>query len=312
MLADGGQGFDGGGALLHVLGGQLDGVLAVVALDGLLDELRSQARPHGALRAARAADAEEVGVAPAALAAAEAVGQAVAADPAVDAAAQVLAANLVALLGNTLLAEQALHAVEGLLVDQCLVAAGEGLFLGRAALVDDPAGVVSVAQDALEAGVVDLLRRAADTRPGAQPEPVQLAHQFGDGVFAGGVELEGQGQVVLALRVGDGYRDAAAIGQLVYIVEVAEARPAVGASVLGLLVDAAADVLAGLHRLVLVLGGDDGLGEESGGAVVADHRLADADQLRARLVHQVAGHPVVLLVACPPAEAPDDHVVHAG
>lgn len=129
---------------------------------------------------------------------------------------------------------------------------------------------------------------------GAQAEAVQLGLQLRDGVFAGCIELEGQCQEGCPLGVGLGDGDLAAVGQPIDGVAVAEPGPAVGAALLGLAVDAAPYVLAGLHRLVLVLGGDDGLREEGGGAVAADHGLADGDELRAGQVHQFAGLPVVL------------------
>ncbi|HEV7944009.1 MAG TPA: hypothetical protein VGP17_14565 [Solirubrobacteraceae bacterium] len=193
------------------MGGELDGPLAVVALNGGLDELGRDAAVHGAVAAAGAADAEVVGVALAALAATEAVGQAMTADAAEDRAAQVVLASLRPLLSGALLIEEHLHAVESVLVDQRLMDALERLLVGRAPLVDDPAGVVGVAEDALPTGRVDLLRRALLARPRTQAEPVQLAAEGRDGVFAGGVELKAGGDEVLAVRIGHGDGDAAAV-----------------------------------------------------------------------------------------------------
>ncbi|HET7052970.1 MAG TPA: hypothetical protein VFI09_03520 [Solirubrobacterales bacterium] len=158
VLTDGDQFLDRFGALLYVLGRELHRPLGVVAGYRVLDQLRSDVGPHGAGSAPGAVNAEVVGVALAILAPAQAVDQALAALAAEDAALQVVLVLLRALAGDALFVQQRLYAVERVLVGQSLVAAPEGLLVLGAALVDDPPGVVGVAQDALQARRGDLLR----------------------------------------------------------------------------------------------------------------------------------------------------------
>ena len=106
--------------------------------------------------------------------------------------------------------------------------------------------------------------------------------------------------------------NATAIRQQIDSVDIAKGGSAAGAADRGLLSHATLDVLSGLHRLKLVLGSDHALVEEGRSAVLADHRLGNADNAGASRAHQLAGPPVVGLVAGPAVERPHDHVVNAG
>ena len=64
--------------------------------------------------------------------------------------------NLRPLAGRALLIEQGLDGVKGVLVNQRLVSSVEHLFIRRAALIDDLADVVAVAQHVLEHGGSEL------------------------------------------------------------------------------------------------------------------------------------------------------------
>jgi hypothetical protein len=88
-LADADQGFDGLGACPHVFGAELDRMLDVEALDGLLDQLGANVRSHSAGGAIDPPGAEEIRVALAVAAGADAVGQAGAALAAKDRASQI-------------------------------------------------------------------------------------------------------------------------------------------------------------------------------------------------------------------------------
>ncbi|HXM86801.1 MAG TPA: hypothetical protein VN889_04115 [Solirubrobacteraceae bacterium] len=309
-LADLGQSVDSGLAALQAGGWQLDG--GVVALDGSLDQFRANVGPSRTGRAVDPAATEEVRVLAAVASGRDAERQPSAALAAEDAAPQVVLAHSRPLSGNSLLVKQDLHAVKGVLVDQRFMAALEDLFVRGAALVDELADVVRVAQQPLHGGGAERTGRAGGGRSGAQAQVVQLASKLGDRVFAAGVELEGCRNERAALRVKTDDGNSSAVRQFIDAVEVAETSRAVGAADAGLLLETALDALAGLHRLELVLSGDHALVEEGGGAVVADHRLGDGDQLGPGVAHQLAGLPVVALVARPARQAPDDDVLDAG
>ncbi|HEV2973698.1 MAG TPA: hypothetical protein VGX69_01720 [Solirubrobacteraceae bacterium] len=106
-----------------------------------------------------------------------------------------------ALTGNALLVQQHLHALERLRVDQRLMASLEDLLVFGAALVDNLADVVAVAEQTLDNAGAELLGNTLSSRAGTQSQPFQLGGKLGDRVFAAGVELESQGHEVSPFRV---------------------------------------------------------------------------------------------------------------
>jgi hypothetical protein len=94
LLADGYERFDGVGSTLHLAVRQFDRALAVVALNGVLDERRTDAAAHGAGRTVDACRAEVIGVVPTVLAAAQAVAESLAAVATKDAALEIVAVSL--------------------------------------------------------------------------------------------------------------------------------------------------------------------------------------------------------------------------
>ncbi|HTD09629.1 MAG TPA: hypothetical protein VK680_12125 [Solirubrobacteraceae bacterium] len=280
-------------------------------LDQLLDQLRSEVGSAEAGSPVDAAATEVVGVLATVASGRDAIGQTVAALAAVDAAPQIVLADPWALSSDPLGIQQALHLLEGVRVNQRLVPTLECLLVLGAPPVDDYARVVGIAEQALDYGRAELLRHPFGGWARAQTQAIQLVSEFGDRVFARGIELEGEGDEPSAIWVDGHDGDPSSVRKLVNAVEVAERRRTVGAANARLLVQASFDVLAGLHRLELVLSSDHALVQERGGAVVANHRLRNGDQLGSCLPHQLAGLPVVALVACPPAQAPDDHVFDA-
>ncbi|HEY4811168.1 MAG TPA: hypothetical protein VIH71_08940 [Solirubrobacteraceae bacterium] len=120
------------------------------------------------------------------------------------------------------------------------------------------------------------------------------------------------GDEAAASRVGDDRGRFASVRELLDVVEVAEACPAVGAAEAGLLAQAALDVAAGLARLILVVDRHHALHVEGLWRVLADHRLDDRHQLRARLPDKLAGTEMVLDVARPSRQVPNDYVVDEG
>jgi hypothetical protein len=150
LLTDGHQCLDRLGATLHLPARELDGALHVVALDGLLNQLRIDAGPHGAACTLDPAHAKVVGVVLAGAAPAQGVNESPATLAAEQRAAQVVLALLGTLSGDALFIEPGLHGVKGLLVDQRLMPTLKDLLVRGAALVDDQAQVVAVTQDALE------------------------------------------------------------------------------------------------------------------------------------------------------------------
>ncbi|HSZ12655.1 MAG TPA: hypothetical protein VK790_01300 [Solirubrobacteraceae bacterium] len=212
LLADGHQRLYRFGALAHLLGRELDGSLDVVALDGLLDELRVDAGVHGAATASRATDAKEVRVALAALASAQAVDKPVAAVAAEDAATEVVVARLRPLASHALFIEPGLYPRERLRVDQAGMAALVDLLVGCAALVNELAGVVGVTQQTLQGGGADLAFGIAARGVAAQAQAVQLVDEPRNGVFAAGVQLESQRHEMMAVGIKRGCADLPAIG----------------------------------------------------------------------------------------------------
>ncbi|HTC71852.1 MAG TPA: hypothetical protein VK655_03115 [Solirubrobacteraceae bacterium] len=217
-----------------------------------------------------------------------------------------------ALASDPLLIEHRLHALERLRVDQRFMASIKGLLVLGASPVDDLADVVAIAQQALHDGRSERLGHSFGGRPGAQTETFQLSGKLRDGVFARRVQLERDRDERPTLGVHDDDGDPPTVRQFIDAVEVAERCRAVSAADAGLLTQPALDTLAGLHRLELVLSGDHALVQKCGGGVITDHRLGDGDELGSRLTHQLPCLPVVALVARPPRQATDDHVVHMG
>src|SRR4051794_8613663 len=257
---------------------------------------------------------EEVVVVSPGLAAARPVEQTTTALAAIDAALQVVLVLLAALTGDPVLLEQRLHSIEGLLVYQGLVPSPEGLLVVGAGFVDDPSGVIGIAQEAMEGGDLDFAsaRRVPTGWTATQSQGVQLVAQARQRVLAGRKQLEGVSDKMAALGIEADASDLAAIRQPFDLVHVAEFGWAIGAASLGLLVDAAADVAAGFHGLVLVVESKHALHEEGLRGVVADHRLGNRDNARSGLLHQLAGAVVVLDIARPAVQRPDDHVVEPG
>ncbi|HSV67553.1 MAG TPA: hypothetical protein VLJ59_16820 [Mycobacteriales bacterium] len=144
--------------------------------------------------------------------------------------------------------EHALYGVEGFFVDQGFVPAFVlDVFVG------DVADVVAVAQQVGQGLQGDGLAVVRHAQPGFG----ELGLQAGDDVLAGGEQLEGHGDVLFALRVGDDGVDAAAV-DLYPAVEVAELGFAEGAAIFGLVGHFDGDVLAVAPDLDLVHDVGDG------------------------------------------------------
>jgi len=208
--------------------------------------------------------------------------------------------------------EKFLHLIERLLVDQRLVASGKDLLVRRSGFVDDPSGVVAIAQQTMKRGAFDLARRVGvpPGRPGAQTHREQVVFQFRYRILAAAEQLERGRDECVALRIELDAGDLATIRQQFGAVDVAEFGRAVGASFLRLLQDALGDVAAGFHGLVLVVEGEHALHvERLGRVLLADHRLGDRDNPRLCLLDQLDGAVMVLDVARPARQAPNDDVV---
>ena len=197
--------------------------------------------------------------------------------------------------------EEVLDAAEEVLLDQGFMASLE-LF----ALVGDDAEVVAVAQHLGQLVDRDLRGRVPLCRAGTEPSVVELVGQVGEGVVAGGIELEGQLHQISPFRVdGDG-ADLAEV-RAVEDVEVAERCPAERAAVLGLLAHLVRDIGAGLAGLVLVEGSQDPVHELSDGCVV--NGLGGRDEGDAALTQVGHDDGVVVAVAGHAGELVDDDVV---
>lgn len=213
---------------------------------------------------------------------------------------------------NALLVQERLHLVEQLLADERFMPSAENLLVRLAFVEDAPPGIERIAQEPLQRRSAQRTFRSALGRTRRQAEPRQLFGELRDGVLARAVELKRQRHEVMPLRIGGDDRDAAAIRQMLHVVDVAERNGAADTAVHGLLPKTALDALAGQHGLVLVVRDDHALVEEAGRGVLAGNRLADRDEPKAGLVDLGAGLPVVDRVARPAVERPHDDVVNAG
>ena len=189
------------------------------------------------------ATTEEVGVLAAVAPGRDAERQAVAALAAVDAAAQVVLANSRALASDPLLIEQRLHALERVRVDQGSWRPSKVCSSG-AAPVDDLAGVVRVAEQALHDGLCRVAWAPVWRSAGSAGRAGLARRQAGRWSIR-------HWRTARNAKVMSGPRSGSMVtmatrrpsASFIDAVEVAEAEPAVGAADAGLLLEAAFDVL---------------------------------------------------------------------
>nr|WP_234531655.1 hypothetical protein [Streptomyces shenzhenensis] len=198
-----------------------------------------------------------------------------------------------------------LHPVEDVFRDERLVASPKLL-----ALVGDPPRVVVIPDDYGQAVRRDAALRVLGVAHHPQAPLVELIGQVGEGVLAGGVQLEGGADERAAYWVDDDGPDPAVLDVL-DCVEVADRSAGDRAAVLGLLPHLVLDVLGALVGDVLVDYGEKAVEHPSSRGVV-DVLLDGGDQLDAELLQSRHHDRVIQPVPGEPTQHVDDDVAHVG
>ncbi|MGA2165435.1 MAG: hypothetical protein ABSH36_13325 [Solirubrobacteraceae bacterium] len=172
----------------------------------------------------------------------------------------------------------------------------------------DVAGVVGVGQQPVDARECQRTWTMPTSCPRGQATRLKQDHDVRQAVEAGGIGIERPSDDRGALLVDDDRADLAAVRQRFADVQVADRCEAVGAADLDLAFDAALDLLGNLDPPGSGRSRHHALQQDAVRGLLAD-RLLDRDELRPGLRDQATGDPMVLLVACPARNAPDDHQI---